>query len=100
LSIASSEARSAMIGRSQRRPSGERLTMNDIPASEIPSVTASQVPCAASQATTGSVATVLVPGGVENIVTPGRKPERHVPPVSVDVAQPIPAAPPAAWRPD
>ena len=36
-----SGARRAVIGRSQRSPSGERLTMKDIPVSEIPSVTAS-----------------------------------------------------------
>ena len=43
----------------------------------------------------GSLAAFEGPGGVVACVIPGRRPERHVRPASVDVAKPIaPALPP------
>ena len=39
------------------------------------------------------------PAGVVNGVSPGRRPFRHVTPPSVEVAQPIAAAPPPKFRP-
>src|SRR5689334_17486987 len=59
----------------------------------------SHCPCAASYATDGSLARGASPGGFVAVVNDGRTPDRHVRPESVEVAQPIPDAPPSTNRP-
>ena len=59
----------------------------------------SQVLCAASKATLGSLIAENEPGGVAKVVVPGRKPFVQVVPLLLEVAQPISELPPLKMRP-
>src|SRR6266545_7155932 len=91
--------RAADTGALHASPSGERLIPSSVKSLPRTSVEMSHVPCAASYATAGSLARGASPGGLDALVRAGRMPDRHVRPASVDVAQPIPAAPPSLKRP-
>jgi hypothetical protein len=58
------------------------------------------MPCSASWATDGSLARRSDPAGVEATVRLGSKPERQFFPASVEVAKPMPVAPPPTNLPD
>src|SRR5215212_3167661 len=92
-------ARAATTGADQVMPSGERLTKRPLNVSPTISEFASQTPCSASYATTGSDARGDSPGDGENLVTPGSNPDRHVEPPLAEVEKPIAAAPPSTNRP-
>ena len=59
----------------------------------------SQTPCAASNATTGSLARVCSPAGRLAVVSPGSSPLRHVRPSSAETANPMFVAAPSNRRP-
>ena len=80
-------------------PSDERLIASRVTPSSRASVEISHVPCAASYATTGSLARVWTPGGALAVVSPGRRPFRHEAPSSVVTANPMFVAPPLKRRP-
>jgi hypothetical protein len=67
-------------------PSGERLIASRVMPSSSVSVEMSQVPWAASYATTGSLARSFVPDGLLATVRPGRSPVRQVAPSFVVTA--------------
>ena len=75
----SSAALSAVL---QAKPSAERLIASRVTPSPSASVEMSHVPCRASNATAGSLARSLTPGGTLASVRPGRNPLRHVAPSS------------------
>src|SRR6266545_702796 len=92
-------SRAAATGALHVNPSAERLIPSPLKLFPSTSVAISHVRCAASYATEGSLARGASPGGVDAVVSVGRTPERQVRPASVEVAQPIPAAPPSVKRP-
>ena len=83
----------------QVAPFAERLIARRVVAPSSASVEISHVPCAASYATTGSLARAFGPGGRLAVVRPGRRPLRHEAPSSVVTAQPTLVAAPSKRRP-
>src|SRR5215213_5074142 len=82
-------------------PSAARLTTIATPDGELSSTSdcASHTPWAASYAITGSVARAYGPGGDWWTVRPGSAPLVQPAPPFVEVAKPVPEAPPSKKRP-
>ena len=81
------------------KPSGERLISSRVVVPARASVEMSHVACAASYATTGSLARALTPAGRLATVRPGRRPLRHEAPSFVVTANPTFVAAPSKRRP-
>src|SRR5262245_61557012 len=92
----SSRAATALL---QVAPSGELLMARRVVVPARASVEMSHVECAASYATTGSLARAFGPGGLLAVVRPGSNPLRHDAPSFVVIAQPTFVAAPSTRRP-